>query len=35
MGQKEKFEIKEILLKKANVNSGKEKTKFNSILEIL
>jgi hypothetical protein len=35
MAQKEKVETKEFLLKKVNVNGGKEKTKFTTILEIL
>ncbi len=34
LGQNDKIEMKEYLLKKVNVNGGKEKIKFNAILEL-
>lgn len=35
MSQNEKEEMKEYLIKKVSVNGGKERTKFNAILELL
>lgn len=35
MNPKEKKDIKEYLMKKVNVNGGKERVRFNAIIEIL
>jgi hypothetical protein len=35
MTPNEKFELKEYLTKKVNINGGKERIKFNSIIELL
>jgi hypothetical protein len=35
MGAKEKIELKDYLAKNVNIQGGKERTKFNAILEML